>query len=73
MAANKYQYVLNQNPANAVAGNPTVVTPPGLQISQYPGNAQPYAVPTGVQYVIDIMYVIEGLLEISNGTVDLQI
>ena len=28
VAQNKEQYVLNQDPANAVAGNPTVVTPP---------------------------------------------
>jgi hypothetical protein len=71
VAPNKIQHALLQNPANAVAAG--VVTAPGLQITSYPGVPQNYAMPAAVSYVVDLMYVIEGLLEVSNGTVDLQL
>jgi len=78
VAPNKIQHVLLQNPANAVGGgqNP-IVTPPGLLLSSYPFDEKNYIMPGvvggGVPYVLDLMYVIEGLLEVSNGTVDLQL
>jgi hypothetical protein len=61
VAPNKIQHALLQKPAA------------DYDLTYYPETPVSYAVPTGVNYVVDIMYVIEGLLEISNGTVDLQI
>jgi hypothetical protein len=75
VAPNKIQHALLQNPANAV--DDAKVTPPGLLLSSYLTQPQNYEMPGvtggGVNYVVDVMYVIEGLLEVSNGTVDLQL
>lgn len=71
VSANKIQHALLQDPRRAVAG--AVVSDTGLAITSYPFVPQDYALPAGIPYVVDLMYVIEGLLEVSNGTVDLQL